>query len=190
MLPARQQQDHNARRPWSWKPFDKDTLYFHSCAIPFTDTFFSKTLHAHLFISSECSGILALKALCKVRGGPSWCRTAPVESDPVLPAGLQWPGCPANLYLTTGLLPAGGNLLIHIRKHQPYRMYIGHDPIYFTPSESSKRQLASWDWNKHWDLPQGKSFDPPWDGIQPKDRRVDWWTIWGEQKPSETQNWP
>lgn len=38
-------------------------------------------------ISSGRYIILALKALCKVRGGPLWCLTAPAESDPVLPLG-------------------------------------------------------------------------------------------------------
>lgn len=30
----------------------------------------------------------------------------------------------------TGPLTAGGNVLIHIRKHQPYHMYIWHDPVF------------------------------------------------------------
>lgn len=49
-----------------------------------------------------------------------------IVMSPVLP-----PGCPANICWATGPLSASRNLFIHIRKHQPYHMYMyySHDPV-------------------------------------------------------------
>lgn len=64
--------------------------------------------------------------------------------------GLHRPGYSANLCWATGPLTAGWNLPIHIRKHQPYHMYIWHDTLYLISSESSRRQLTAWDFKFNW----------------------------------------
>lgn len=52
-------------------------------------------------------------------------------------------GCPANICWATGPLTASRNLLIHIRKHQPYHMYmyISHDPVYLISFQSCQETV-------------------------------------------------
>ncbi len=72
---------------WQGCPLFPQLFVIYLCHCFTGHYFYFKKLHSKLLISSGYSIILALKALCKVRGGPSWCLTAPAESDPVLPLG-------------------------------------------------------------------------------------------------------
>lgn len=104
--------------------------------------FLFNKLHSQLLISIGCPIILAFKALCKVRGGPLWCLTAPAGSDPGLPLG-----CPANLCWATGPL---AEIYSYISENISHITCIWHDPVYLISSESSGRQLKSWDFKFNW----------------------------------------
>ena len=144
------------------------TLHFHSCVIPLTDS--------PLFREAACTAIdfqrmllnFGAQSTMQGEGRSIMMSNGSSRVWSSVAARLQRSGCPAHLCWTTGPLPAGGNLLIHIRKHQPYHMYIWRDPIYLTASESSERLLAASDLNTNTGIsvdPRGFTFSPPWDGI-------------------------
>lgn len=143
-------------------------------------SFYFKKLHSQLLISSGCTIILALKALCNVRGGALRCLTALADSALAL-------GCPgwaallisADLCWATGPLTAGWNLLIHIRKHQPYHIYI--DMILINLPGASSHLGTEISANV-----KETVFNHL--VMELTQRHMDRRTSWGEQKPSQTRN--
>lgn len=133
---------------WQGCPLFPQLFVIYLCHCFTGHFFYFKKLLSKLLISSGCSIILALKALCKVRGGPSWCLTAPAESDPVLPLGCT--GLAA-LLISAELQDLYSRLKsTHTYQKTAYHMYIWHDTVYLISSESSRRQLTSWDFKFNW----------------------------------------
>ena len=134
--------------------------------------FYFKKLHSQLLISSGCSIFLALKALCKVRGGPSWCLTAPAESNPVLPLGCTGR---ATLAISAELQD------LWLKSTHTYQKTSAISHLYLT-------WYIIWD---SWHLgtssstDQRASLNPPCDGINPKtDMWMDISIIWSEGRGS------
>lgn len=164
---------------WIRKPYDKDVLCVHkcssfSCVIALLTPLYFNKLHSQLLIPCGCSIILALKALCKVRGGPSWCLTAPAESDPVLLLGCK--GRPA-------LLISAELQDLWLKSTHTYQKTSAISHVYLT---WSRLFYIIWIFLETVDISGLRSSTGQRAGlIQPKDKHVHGHTGWGEQTPSK-----
>lgn len=100
--------------------------------------------------------ILALKALCKLQGGPSWCLSTPAESDPVLL--LDFTGQAA--------------LLISAELQTKVFSYISENISHITCIfDMTQRQLTLWDFKFNWSKSQVNELC---DGINPWMEKKNW----------------
>lgn len=106
-----------------WKPYSKDARYLCCFLLYYLFQEASLTTVDFQWIC-HCFGI---QSTMQGEGWSIVMSNSSVGVPSSVGAGLHRTGCPATLCRATGPLTAGWNLLIHIRKHQPYHMYIWHD---------------------------------------------------------------